>query len=68
MIGTFAIMITGCNVISVFNVVPPAKNIGFPIAMALVAIVYVIYTSIKFVGFKGFIKSFTTPMTFPGRD
>ncbi len=64
MIGTFAIMITGCNVISVFNVVPPAKNIGFPIAMALVAIVYVIYTSIKFVGFKGFIKSFTTPMTF----
>ena len=48
MIGTFAIMITGCNVISVFNVVPPAKNIGFPIAMALVAITYVIYNSYNF--------------------
>ncbi len=64
MIGTFAIMITGCNVISVFNVVPPAKNIGFPIAMALVAIVYVIYVSIRFVGLKGFLKTFTTPMAF----
>lgn len=64
MIGTFAIMITGCNVISVFNVVPPAKNIGFPIAMALCAIFYVIYVSIRFVGLKGFCKSFTTPMAF----
>ncbi len=64
MIGTFAIMITGCNVISVFNVVPPAKNIGFPVAMALVAITYVIYISIRFVGFKGFAKTFTTPMAF----
>ena len=42
MIGTFAIMITACNTISFFGVAPPAKNIGFPIAMALCAIVYVI--------------------------
>ena len=54
MIGTFFIMITACNTISIFGIAPPAKNIGFPIAMALCAIVYVIYVSIRFVGIKGF--------------
>ena len=64
MIGTFAIMITACNTISIFGVAPPAKNIGFPIAMALCAIVYVIYVSIRFVGFKGFGKMLVHPMGF----
>lgn len=64
MIGTFFIMITACNTISIFGVVPPAKNIGFPIAMALCAIVYVIYVSIRFVGIKGFWNSLIHPMAF----
>ena len=62
MIGTFALVITGCNVISVLDVVPPAKNVGFPVGMALCAIVYVIYASIRFVGFKGFWVSMTSPI------
>ena len=64
MIGTFAIMITACNTISIFGVAPPAKNIGFPIAMALCSITYVIYVSIRFVGFKGFGKMLVHPMGF----
>ena len=64
MIGTFAIMITACNTISFFGVAPPAKNIGFPIAMALCSITYVIYVSIRFVGFKGFGKMLVHPMGF----
>ncbi|MBR1796965.1 MAG: F0F1 ATP synthase subunit A [Clostridiales bacterium] len=64
MIGTFAIVITGCNTISVFDVAPPAKNIGFPIGMALCSIFYVTYVSIRFVGFKGFWKSLVTPVAF----
>ena len=64
MIGTFAIMITACNTISIFGIAPPAKNIGFPIAMALCSIVYVIYVSIRFVGFKGFGKMLVSPMAF----
>lgn len=62
MLGTFALMITGCNVISIFDIAPPAKNIAFPVAMALIAIFYVCYASIRFVGFKGFWLSLTTPM------
>jgi len=61
MIGTFGIIIAGCNVISVFKISPPAKNIAFPVAMAVFAIIYVIGVSIRFVGFKGFWASLTTP-------
>ena len=62
MIGTIGMIIAGCNVISAFKLSPPAKNIAFPVAMALVAITYVIYVSIRFVGFKGFWASMTSPM------
>lgn len=62
MILTIGTIITGCNVISFFKVTPPAKNIAFPVGMALFAIVYVVYVSIRFVGFKGFWKSMTEPM------
>lgn len=63
-VGTLAIVIASCNVISVFNIAPPAKNIGFPVAMALIAITYVIYASIRFVGVKGFWDSLTSPLPF----
>lgn len=62
MILTIGTMITGCNVISFVKVSPPAKNIAFPVAMAIFAIVYVVYISIRFVGLKGFWKSLTEPM------
>ncbi len=62
MIGTFGLVIAGCNVISVFKIAPPAKNIAFPAALAITAIIYVIYISIRMVGFKGFWLSLTTPM------
>lgn len=62
MIMTFGIIIFGCNSISFFKLAPPAKNIGFPIACAIVAIIYVIAISIKFVGLKAFWISLTTPL------
>ena len=52
MIATFAFVIAGCNVISAFEIAPPAKNIAFPAALAVVSIIYVIYVSIRFVGLK----------------
>lgn len=64
MIGTFGIVIAGCNVISTFKLSPPAKNIAFPVAMALFAIFYVVVISIKFVGVKGFFASLVSPMKF----
>ena len=62
MIGTFGMVILSCNVISWFHVSPPAKNIAFPVALALLAIVYVIITSIRMVGIKGFWGSLKSPM------
>lgn len=62
MIMSIGAVIMGCNVISVFKISPPAKNIAFPAALALVAMVYVIVTSLKFVGVKGFVKYMTNPM------
>lgn len=62
MIGTIGMMIIGCNIISFFKISPPAKNIAFPVALAFIAIIYVIYASIRFVGLKGFLKSLLSPM------
>ena len=62
MIMTFGIVITGCNCISFLKIAPPAKNIAFPVGCAIVAILYVIIISIKFIGFKGFWVSLTTPL------
>ncbi|SCW26253.1 F-type H+-transporting ATPase subunit a [Ruminococcaceae bacterium YRB3002] len=64
MVGTIAIIIAGCNVISTFKIAPPAKNIAFPVAMAVFTILYVIAIGIHFVGFKGFWASLTTPMAY----
>ena len=62
MIMTFGIVITGCNCISFLKFAPPAKNIAFPIGCAVLAILYVIIISIKFIGIKGFWVSLTTPL------
>ncbi len=62
MIGTFGMVILSCNVISWFKVSPPAKNIAFPVALAVVAIIYVIGVSISMVGLKGFWGSLKSPM------
>ncbi len=62
MVGTIALFLVSSNLISVLNVRPPAKNIAFPIAMAIFAIVYVIFISIRFVGVKGFLASLVYPM------
>lgn len=52
MIATFGFVIAGCNVISAFEIAPPAKNIAFPVTLAVIAIIYVIYVSVRFVGLK----------------
>ena len=64
MVGTIGIFLICCNTISIFHIPPPAKNIAFPFAMALFAIVYVIFMSIRFVGLSGFARSFTDPKPF----
>ncbi len=60
-IGTVCFFLIACNVISAFKISPPAKNIAFPVSLALLAIVYVIVTAIRFVGLRGFWDSLLEP-------
>lgn len=64
MIISVALMITSCNMISYFELPPPAKNIAFPFALGIFIIIYVTAISIKFVGVKGFWNSLVQPMSF----
>lgn len=61
MIGTIGIVLISCNVCSIFKLPPPAKNIAFPLALGIFAIIYVIVMSIRFVGLKGLGRSFVDP-------
>ena len=62
MIMTFGLVLIACNSISYFHLPPPAKNVAFPVGCAIVAILYVIVMTIKFVGLKGFWISLTQPI------
>lgn len=60
-VGTIALFISLTNLVVLLKISPPAKNIAFPIALALFTLVYVIIMSIRFVGVKGFLKSLIYP-------
>jgi F-type H+-transporting ATPase subunit a len=60
-VGAIAVFISLTNLSSMFGIAPPAKNPAFPIALALFTLVYVIRTSIRFAGWKGFWNSLIYP-------
>ncbi len=62
MVMTFGLVLVACNSISYFHLPPPAKNVAFPVGCAIVAIVYVIFMTFKFIGVKGFWISLTQPV------
>ncbi len=62
MVMTFGLVLVACNSISYFHLPPPAKNIAFPVGCAIVAIIYVIVMTFKFIGIKGFWISLTQPV------
>lgn len=61
-IGSIGFFLVFNNVIAVFRLSPPAKNPAFPFALAFFTIGFVIFTSIRFVGIKGFFHSLIDPM------
>ena len=62
MVMTFGLVLVACNSISYFHLPPPAKNVAFPVGCAIVAIIYVIFMTFKFIGVKGFWISLTQPV------
>ncbi len=58
---TVAIYIAFCNLIGVFGVKPPTKDLDVTAALALMSIVLIEYSGIHARGGKGFLKSLTAP-------
>jgi F-type H+-transporting ATPase subunit a len=61
-LGTVLIYIGCANVIGLFGLKPPTKDMSVTIALALMSIVLIEYSNMRQHGFKGFLKSFGKPM------
>lgn len=58
---TIGLLIVTSNVLSVFKIKPAAQNPAFPIFLALLAVVYILFMTIKFIGLRGFWKALLYP-------
>ncbi len=59
---TIAIFIGSCNIIGLFGLKPPTKDMNVTAGLALAAIVLIQVSGIVIKGVKGWIKSFTEPV------
>jgi F-type H+-transporting ATPase subunit a len=68
-LGTVMLFLVFANTISVFNIIPgegfklrpPTRNINVTACLAIMSIVVVIFASIRYKKFSGFLKSFIEP-------
>lgn len=69
-IGTVMIFLILANTVSIFNVIPgegfklrpPARNINFTACLAIMSIVIVLFSKIRYKKVGGFLKSFVEPV------
>ncbi len=62
-IGTVALYLIAANIIGAFGISPPTRDINIAGSLAVLTMFYVIYSSIRARGFKGWLKSFTEPLS-----
>lgn len=61
-LGTVLIYIGCANIVGLFGLVPPTKDLNVTLGLALISIVLVQYAGIKAKGGKGWVKGFAHPM------
>lgn len=61
-IATILLYIGVANIIGVFGLKPPTKDMNVTIALALMSIVLIEISGVRAKGFKGWLKSFTQPI------
>lgn len=61
-VGSIAFYICFTNLTSVFRLTPPAKDPVFAVTLAIFTIIYVLFTGIRLIGFKGFFTSLAFPI------
>ena len=60
-VGSIGVFIALTNLVTLLKIPAPSKNPAFPITLALINIVYVVYMSIRLAGIKGFWASLIYP-------
>lgn len=63
-VGSICLFLFLCNIVSVFRIPPPTKNLAFPFGLAFFTMISVIVLSIRFVGVRGFFHSLIYPMKY----
>jgi F-type H+-transporting ATPase subunit a len=61
-LGTVALYIGCANLIGIFGLTPPTKDLNITIGLAVMSIILIEYSGFKAKGFKGWAKSFAEPM------
>lgn len=61
-LGTVLIYLVCANVIGLFGITPPTKDINVTTALAIMSIILIEYSGIHAKGVKGYFKSFAQPM------
>lgn len=61
-LGTVLIYIVVANIIGVFGVTPPTKDLNVTVALSVMSILLIEYSGIHQKGIKGWLKSFVEPM------
>lgn len=61
-LGTVAIYIGCANLIGIFGITPPTKDLNVTAGLSLMSIFLIEYSGFKAKGLKGWIKSFAEPM------
>ncbi len=62
-IGTISLYLIVANIIGAFGISPPTRDVNIAASLAVLTMLFVIYSSIKARGFKGWLKSFTEPLS-----
>mgnify|MGYP000233781197 FL=1 len=62
-VGTISLYLIVANIIGAFGISPPTRYVNIAASLAVLTMLFVIYSSIKARGFKGWLKSFTEPLS-----
>jgi F-type H+-transporting ATPase subunit a len=62
-LGTVLIYLAVANIIGVFGITPPTKDLNVTAGLAIMSIVLIEYSGIRAKGGKGWLKGFTEPMS-----
>lgn len=62
-LGTVALYLACANLIGIFGITPPTKDLNITAGLAIMSIILIEYSGIRAKGLRGWLKSFSEPMS-----